>query len=131
MSTFTLVRPCSAVIVERLVPVRGLPDDLQIGGRGHEYPKTSTDERLIIGEDDADGQAPPPRHQALGYAGPGLMCVLDALAPSVPALITDDLHDVLAQNPLNVTLLGALSTARGLDSNFLWRWFTDVDLRST
>lgn len=76
------------------------------------------------------GQPPPARHQSLGYADPGLMCVLDALAPSVPALISDDLHDVLAQNPLNVALLGPLAAASGLDSNFLWRWFTDSDLRS-
>lgn len=76
------------------------------------------------------GQEPPARHRALGYADPGLMCVLDALALSVPALITDDLHDVLAQNPLNVALLGPVAGAPGPGSNFLWRWFTDPDLRS-
>jgi transcriptional regulator with XRE-family HTH domain len=76
------------------------------------------------------GQAPPERHQSLGYADAGLMCVLDAVAASVPALISDDTHEVVAQNPLNVALLGSLSTARGRDSNFLWRWFTDADLRS-
>lgn len=75
------------------------------------------------------GQAPPARHQSLGYADPGLMCVLDAVAPSVPALISDDLHDVVAQNPLNVALLGPLASAGGLGSNFLWRWYTDSQLR--
>jgi hypothetical protein len=44
------------------------------------------------------------------------MCVLDALPASVPGLITDDLHAVVAQNPLNVALL--------------WRWCTDTGLRS-
>ncbi len=39
----------------------------------------STDERLIIGGDDADGQAPHARRQALRYADPGLMRV-DGLA---------------------------------------------------
>lgn len=76
------------------------------------------------------GQAPPERHQSLGYADPGLMCVLDAVASSVPALISDDTHDIVAQNPLNTALLGPLAAAPGLESNFLWRWFTDPDLRS-
>ena len=75
------------------------------------------------------GQEPPGRRQALGYADPGLMCVLDAVAPSVPALVTDDLHDVLAQNPLCVAMLGPLAQATGLRRNFLWCWFTDPDLR--
>jgi transcriptional regulator with XRE-family HTH domain len=75
------------------------------------------------------GQAPPERHQALGYADPGLMYVLDAVAPTVPALVCDDLHDVLAQNPLNTALLGPLAGAPGPAGNFLWRWFTDPELR--
>lgn len=76
------------------------------------------------------GQAPPARHESLGYADPGLMCVLDALAPSVPALITDDLQYVVAQNPLNVALVGPIAAASGPERNFLWRWFTDDSLRS-
>lgn len=75
-------------------------------------------------------QQPPEQHQSFGYAEPGLMRVLDAIAPTVPALITDELHEVIAQNPLNVALLGPLATADGRQRNFLWRWFTDPDLRS-
>jgi len=75
------------------------------------------------------GHEPPTRDESLGYADPGLMCVLDALAPSVPALITDDLHEVLAQNPLNLALLGPLCAADGRRRNFIWRWFTDPELR--
>ena len=75
------------------------------------------------------GYPAPDRLAALGYADPGLMCVLDAVAATVPALISDDLHDVVAQNPLNVALLGPLASTGGLRSNFLWRWFTDPDLR--
>ncbi|OHV38439.1 MULTISPECIES: helix-turn-helix transcriptional regulator [Pseudofrankia] len=76
------------------------------------------------------GQAPPPRHRSLGYADAGLMCVLDALAPSVPALISDDLSTVVAQNALNVALLGPIAQADGRRRNFLWRWFADGDLRA-
>lgn len=75
------------------------------------------------------GYPAPDRLAALGYADPGLMCVLDAVAATVPALISDDLHDVVAQNPLNVALLGPLAATGGLQSNFLWRWFTDPGLR--
>ncbi len=75
-------------------------------------------------------QQPPPRHRSQGWADAGLMCVLDAVSSSVPALINDDLADVVAQNDLNVALLGQLANRSGHDRNFLWRWFTDVDLRS-
>ena len=51
------------------------------------------------------------------------MCVLDALAPTVPALVCDDLHEVVAQNPLNVALLGPLAAGSGRARNFLWGWF--------
>ena len=90
--------------------------------------------RLTIDERDhvylLAGHAPPAQHESLGYADAGLMCVLDALAPTVPALISDDLQDVVAQNPVNVALLGPLAAAPGPGRNFLWRWFTDADLRS-
>ncbi len=75
-------------------------------------------------------QTPPPRHHSLGYADPGLMCVLDAVAATVPALVTDELSDVIAQNPLNVALLGPIAGSPGRDSIFVWRWFTDPELRS-
>ncbi len=75
------------------------------------------------------GYPPPARHASLGYADPGLMCVLDAVAATVPALVSDDLQDVVAQNALAVALLGPLARAGGLSGNFLWRWFTDAELR--
>lgn len=76
------------------------------------------------------GQPVPTPNRTHGYVDPGLMCVLDALAPSVPALVCDDVHDVLAQNLLNVALLGPISTEPGWRSNFLWRWFADDELRA-
>ncbi len=76
------------------------------------------------------GRQPPEPHVALGYADPGLMTILDALAPSVPALVCDDLSTVVAQNPLNVALLGPLAGRPGRDANFTWHWFTDPDYRT-
>lgn len=75
------------------------------------------------------GQPPPAAHVSLGYADPGLMTILDALAPTVPAMITDDLDVVLAQNPLGVALLGRLTGYGELGSSFLWHWFTDETYR--
>jgi transcriptional regulator with XRE-family HTH domain len=73
------------------------------------------------------GHPAPAPSVASGYADPGLMTVLDALATRVPALIADDLHYVVGQNPLNVALLGQLVGEPGLQSNFLWHWFCDPD----
>lgn len=76
------------------------------------------------------GQAPPSPHVALGYADPGLMTVLDAIAPTVPAMVADDLSTVVAQNPLNVALLGPLADQDGFRSSFTWHWFTDPAYRA-
>lgn len=79
------------------------------------------------------GHRPPPAHVALGYVDPGLMTILDALAPTVPAMVTDDLEGVLAQNALGVALLGPLCASAGAagdkGSSFLWHWFTDERYR--
>ena len=79
------------------------------------------------------GHQPPPAHVALGYVDPGLMTILDALAPTVPAMVTDDLEGVLAQNALGVALLGPLCASAGgagqQGSSFLWHWFTDERYR--
>lgn len=71
------------------------------------------------------GYPAPLANVTLGYADPGLMTVLDALAPRVPALIADELHNVVGQNPLNVALLGQLVGEPGFQSNFLWHWYLD------
>jgi len=75
------------------------------------------------------GHPAPAAHLSLGYADPGLMTILDALAATVPAMITDDLSGVLAQNPLGVALLGPLTGSGELGSSFVWHWFTDEGYR--
>lgn len=75
------------------------------------------------------GQAPPSPHVALGYADAGLMLVLDAIAPTVPAMVVDDLNTAVAQNSLNVALLGPLADQPGRHASFLWHWFTDPAYR--
>ena len=73
------------------------------------------------------GHPTPESSVSLGYADPGLMTVLDALATTVPALIADDMQNVVGQNPLNVALLGQLVGEPGFGSNFLWHWFLNPD----
>lgn len=90
--------------------------------------------RLTLAERDhlyvLAGHHPPEPAVALGFADPGLMTVLDALAPRVPALITDDMHNIVGQNPLNVALLGQLVGESGFHANFIWHWFLDPDYRA-
>ncbi|MET0197816.1 MAG: helix-turn-helix transcriptional regulator [Rhodococcus fascians] len=90
--------------------------------------------RLTLAERDhlyvlAGHHAPEPA-VALGFADPGLMTVLDALAPRVPALIADDMHNIVGQNPLNIALLGKLVGESGFHANFIWHWFLDPDYRA-
>ena len=75
------------------------------------------------------GRQPPPPHQHAGWADPGLMTILDALAPTVPALVADDLNGVIAQNAMNTALLGRVAGAGALEANFTWHWFTDATYR--
>ena len=115
---------------ERIEQARGPHPSAEVLGAVCRAMRFTIDERDHVHR--LAGQPPPSpqRHRGAGYADPGLMCVLDALAASVPALICDDLHTVTAQNPLNAALLGPLAGEVGLRRNFLWRWFTDTELRA-
>lgn len=124
----SLLATISTDYYERIEQGRGPNPSLEVLGAVCRALRLTLDERDHVHR--LAGAAPPPRHASVGYADAGLMCVLDALAPTVPALISDDLSTVVAQNPLNVALLGALAHQRGRGSNFLWRWFTDPELRS-
>lgn len=56
---------------------------------------------------------------------PGIQRVLDRL--DTPAMVTNDLGEVLAQNPLGVVLLGDESRFKtgDADRSRFYRWFTD------
>lgn len=112
---------------ERIEQARGARPSPEVLGAVCRALRLTLDERDHVHH--LAGLEPPARHRSRGYADAGLMCVLDALAPSVPALVTDDLSTVVAQNPLNVALLGPIAAERGLRRAFVYRWFTDPDLR--
>jgi hypothetical protein len=82
--------------------------------------RLSTDERdhLYV----LAGYVPPAVQHPSGYVDPGLMFVLDSLG-TVPAIVTDDLTTVLAQNPLGAALLGSMVGDAGRADNTIWQWF--------
>jgi transcriptional regulator with XRE-family HTH domain len=85
--------------------------------------------RLTLAERDhlyrLAGHTPPRSDVRTDYVSPGLQRVLDRL--DTPAMVTNDLGEVLAQNPLAVALIGD-ETRFALDDpdrSRFHRWFTD------
>jgi transcriptional regulator with XRE-family HTH domain len=76
------------------------------------------------------GHAPPASDVRTDYVGPGMLRVLDRL--DAPAMVTNDLGEVLAQNRLAVALLGDESrfAARDPRRSRFYRWFTSPDERA-
>ncbi|MEV0225400.1 helix-turn-helix transcriptional regulator [Streptomyces sp. NPDC050704] len=70
------------------------------------------------------GHNAPARFQRSEHVSPTLLRVLDRLDDS-PALVTTDLVDTLAMNPLAVALLGDQMRHTGLASSGYYRWFMD------
>jgi hypothetical protein len=81
--------------------------------------RLSTDERdhLYV----LAGHAPPAVEHHNAYVDPGLMFVLDSLT-TIPAVVTDGLTTVLAQNPLAAALFGPMAGTGGRADNTIWRW---------
>ncbi|MEU6553122.1 helix-turn-helix transcriptional regulator [Streptomyces sp. NPDC046915] len=76
------------------------------------------------------GHAPPTPAEPPDYVDPGLSYTLDAVAATTPALISDDLSNVVAQNPLNIALFGSFTDRPGHEGNLTWHWFTSATWRS-
>ncbi|MFF0096890.1 helix-turn-helix transcriptional regulator [Streptomyces canus] len=70
------------------------------------------------------GHNAPARFHRSEHVSPTLMRVLDRL-DDTPALVTTDLVDTLAMNPLAVALLGDQTRHTGLSSSGYYRWFMD------
>ncbi|MET9460819.1 helix-turn-helix transcriptional regulator [Streptomyces canus] len=70
------------------------------------------------------GHNAPARFHRSEHVSPTLLRVLDRLDDS-PALVTTDLSDTLAMNPLAVALLGDQTRHTGLASSGYYRWFMD------
>ncbi|MFL5998248.1 MAG: transcriptional regulator, partial [Streptomyces sp.] len=70
------------------------------------------------------GHNAPARFHRTEHVSPTLMRVLDRL-DDTPALVTTDLLDTLAMNPLAVALLGDQTRHTGLASSGYYRWFMD------
>lgn len=76
------------------------------------------------------GHTPPRSDIRSDYVAPGIRRMLDRL--DTPAMVTNDLGEVLAQNPLAIALFGDESRFRPGDSNRsrCYRWFADLDERA-
>ncbi|WP_151481236.1 helix-turn-helix transcriptional regulator [Streptomyces albicerus] len=70
------------------------------------------------------GHNAPARFHRSEHVSPTLLRVLDRLDDS-PALVTTDLVDTLAMNPLAVALLGDQTRHTGLARSGYYRWFMD------
>ncbi|MGP4050052.1 helix-turn-helix transcriptional regulator [Streptomyces sp. 2A115] len=70
------------------------------------------------------GHNAPARFQRSEHVSPTLLRVLDRLNDS-PALVTTDLLDTLAMNPLAIALLGDQTCHTGLARSGYYRWFMD------
>ncbi|MDT0479259.1 helix-turn-helix transcriptional regulator [Streptomyces doebereineriae] len=70
------------------------------------------------------GHNAPARFERSEHVSPTLLRVLDRLDDS-PALVTTDLVDTLAMNPLAVALLGDQTRHTGLARSGYYRWFMD------
>jgi transcriptional regulator with XRE-family HTH domain len=85
--------------------------------------------RLTLAERDhlyrLAGHTPPRSDVRTDHVPPGIRRVLDRI--DTPAMVTNDLGEVLAQNPLGVALFGDESRFRADDPNRsrFHRWFTD------
>ncbi|GLY02114.1 MULTISPECIES: helix-turn-helix transcriptional regulator [Actinoplanes] len=83
----------------------------------------------LTGEEEAHlfrlaGQSVPVRVAPTEQVDPALAYVLEAVADTTPAFVTDDLGTVLAQNRLNIALFGGF-----VGVNLIWHWFTSPTWR--
>ncbi|MBN6053128.1 transcriptional regulator, partial [Nonomuraea sp. RK-328] len=75
------------------------------------------------------GRPIPSQRGLSAHVHPGMLDLLERL-PTTPAAVITDLHATLVQNRLATALLGPVSKAKGREAGFVYRWFTDPDVRS-
>ena len=76
----------------------------------------------------AERPVPPSAHGVSTHVQPALLGLLDRLS-NTPARVITDLHETLVENDLAVSLLGASPAHRGPTAGFVYRWFTDPQVR--
>jgi transcriptional regulator with XRE-family HTH domain len=70
------------------------------------------------------GEEPPRDRSGSGHVRPGLLLVLDRLE-DIPAMVVNDLGDLLAQNTMAAALIGDVSARSPEQRNIVRRFFTD------
>lgn len=90
---------------------------------------------LRLTEDERDhlfhlaGQPAPARPSAGAHVSPGVLYLLDRLVDT-PAIVVDDLGNVLVQNRLSKLVSGDDTARSGRERNGTWLWFTDTEFRA-
>ena len=90
---------------------------------------------LRLSEDERDhlfhlaDQPAPARYSTGAHVSPGVLYLLDRLVDT-PAMVVDDLGNLILQNRMSKLVSGDRSLASGRDRNGVWRWFTHPDGRS-
>ncbi|MCS7479508.1 helix-turn-helix transcriptional regulator [Umezawaea endophytica] len=72
---------------------------------------------------------PPATTGTSSHVQPAMLALLDRL-DTTPARIITDLHETLAQNRLARALLGESPRRTGHAASFVYRWFTEPDVRT-
>jgi transcriptional regulator with XRE-family HTH domain len=117
----------SVVYYERLERGRGpLPSPAMLNGIA---------KALRLSAEESDymyslvGQQAPVEDKPSGFVDPSLLATMHAVAPTVVAMVTDELGTVLKENAMSVELLGPMAGVEAPRSNVIWRWFTEPGWR--
>jgi transcriptional regulator with XRE-family HTH domain len=90
---------------------------------------------LRLTEDERDhlfhlaGQPAPARYSTGTHVSPGVLYLLDRLV-DIPAMVVDDLGNLLVQNRMSKLVSGDRALDTGRERNGVWRWFISPDGRS-
>jgi transcriptional regulator with XRE-family HTH domain len=90
---------------------------------------------LRLSEDERDhlfhlaGQPAPTRYSTGTHVSPGVLYLLDRLVDT-PAMVVDDLGNLIVQNRMSKLVSGDRTVDSGRDRNGFWRWFTSPEARA-
>lgn len=117
----------SVIYYQRLERGRGpVPSPATLGGIARALQLTADESDYLYS---LVGQKAPAAPEPSGFVDPGLLTAMNAVSPTVPATVTDELCTVLAQNAINAELFGPMAGFEWPRTNIIWRWFTEPDWR--
>lgn len=117
----------SVIYYQRLERGRGpVPSPATLGGIARALQLTADECDYLYS---LVGQKAPAAPEPRGFVDPVLLTAMNAVSPSVPSAVTDELCTVLAQNAMNAEIFGPMAGFEGPRANIIWRWFTEPTWR--